>query len=131
MWIRTKYMFLGAGLVAVIGSAARSAEPTKTIDTRQLAKAIEETQAKFNHAMATWTTVIEAGPGIEIHVKVDHAPTAQRYNFTAFAGTVTEFMLDLIVRDGVWYVWDGKTAEKYRPYEAPAELPPTYLFLGY
>ncbi len=104
-------------------------EAGKKPDLNQLREVVSRSQTKLAKTTASWTMVFETSSGIEAHVKVNSTPMMLRYVVSAFLKGKEESWIDIIYRDGAWYVFDGQQSAKYRPYEAPTDIPSIYMFL--
>ena len=123
-----KAAFLLASLLLFRSVAATAGEPNPSPDLQQLRRQADATLATMQTKAASWTTVEEMG-AVEFQVKTVQSPGMQRYAISASRGGQQVKLTDITVRDGAWYVLDGKQACKYRPYEAPMDVPQVYLAL--
>ena len=83
----------------------------------------------MQNTTASWTMVHEAGDALEVRVKIYQGPTMARYAIFASKDGQEEKWVDIIAREGAWYVYDGRKACKCRPFEAPMDIPVIYPLL--
>jgi hypothetical protein len=99
-------------------------------DPAALIKAGQETMRRFQAASASWTVINETPSGVQFIVAVETTPQIRRSILVGQdQGQRTE-LARVIERDGAWYVTQRGKAGKYRPYEAPLDLPSAYLYLN-
>ena len=99
-------------------------------DLGTLARAGRSTLARLEKQAATWTTTTQLTAGARVLVEVLVSPTMRRTVLSIEAQGRRGEVLRIIERDGSWYATEGRKAGRYRPYEAPFELPTAYFFFG-
>jgi hypothetical protein len=125
-----KHAVLILALMIPLGSSASLAgEPAAKPDLKKLNGSAEATLAALDKGPASWTMVQETPGGLKVSVDVYRTATMERYSVSASDGEETGKWAEIVARDGLWYVFDGKTARKCRPYEASLDLPEVYFFL--
>jgi hypothetical protein len=96
---------------------------------RQLVETAERTKARLESEGATWTVRVDLENGVAVDVEVDQFPQESRHVIKAVAGGKSETIATVIARDGVWYVDDGASLGRYRPFESPFPIPTAVFFL--
>jgi hypothetical protein len=118
--------FLAAILVRVSwAQQAAKSGPDKVA----LARAGQATIKRLEKEAASWTATTHLPGNTRVIVDVLGSPQTRRTVLRIEAPGGGAELLRIIVRDGVWYASEGRTAGKYRPYEAPFNLPTAYFFL--
>src|SRR5947207_3070823 len=87
------------------------AEPVKIAEAGlQSAKRLESTAA-------SWTVTHQAPTGAQFVVDVLRAKERRRMILSGGGGGQIVELARILERDGVWYVTEGESAGKYRPFE--------------
>jgi len=125
----TRSCLLAPGaLFAVLCTAVDAADNEP--DLREVAGAGQQSLRRLGTAVASWTTVIERSGGGKIAVAVLSAPGRRRMVVTIAARGQRFEVIRLIIRDGAWYATEKEGIRgKYRPYEAPFNIPAAYAFI--
>lgn len=95
----------------------------------EIVEAAERTAARLQKEGAKWTVRHDVEPGEAVEVAVEQFPMAAHFELRVIARGRRTKMFALTARDGVWYVDDGQSRGRYRPYEAPLPLPTGVHFL--
>jgi hypothetical protein len=98
-------------------------------DLAALAKVGQASIKRFEKESASWTTTNLTPGGVEFKVEVLAAQTMRRMVLSAEAQGRRQEIARIIQKDGAWYVIEGPKAGKYRPFEAPFNLPAAYMYL--
>lgn len=120
----------GAWLLSCPMTASAQDARDKAPDIGTLARAGHSTLARLEKQAATWTTTTQLPGGARVLVEVLAAPTMRRTVLSIEAQGRRGEVLRIIERDGSWYATEGRKSGRYRPYEAPFELPTAYFFFG-
>jgi hypothetical protein len=99
-------------------------------DPAALARTARATTERLAHQAASWTSNHTLPGGGRIIVEVLQTPGRRRLTLALPVENTRVVATRITERDGVWYVIDSGARGKYRPYEAPTQLPLTYLYLG-
>ena len=78
---------------------------------------------------ASWTTITLVPGGYQFVVEVVIAPGMRRSVLSAEFQGRREEIARITQKDNVWYVNDRGKTGKYRPYEAPLDVPTSYMYL--
>jgi Tol biopolymer transport system component len=117
-------------LSMLVGLSSRAQEAQqKEPDLGVLAKAGQRTLDRLEKQPATWTAITQLAGNTRVIVDVVTTPSERRTRMRIEAQGERSDVLGIIMRDGLWYASEGARAGKYRPYEAPFDLPTAYLFL--
>ncbi len=126
----TVFALCGAWLLfSPVTASARDAGD-KPPDIGSLSGAGRATLERLGKQPATWTATIHVPGGARFHVEVLASPAMRRTVLSVEAQGRRGEVLRIIERDGSWYATEGRRAGRYRPYEAPFDLPTAYYFLG-
>jgi hypothetical protein len=98
-------------------------------DPVAIARAGQASIKRFQKESATWTTTTVTPGGVHFVVDVVATQLMRRLVLSIDVRGRREEIARVTQRDGVWYVQEGKKAGKYRPFEAPFDLPSAYMFL--
>lgn len=98
-------------------------------DPAALARAGRATLGRLETQAASWTATTHLAGGSRAVVEVVQAPGMRRSVLSIEAQGRRFEVLRIINRDGLWYVTEGARRGKYRPFEAPSDLPSAYFFL--
>jgi hypothetical protein len=90
------------------------------------AAAGQRSRARLSKESIEWTVDHGVGPGKTLSVRV--VRSGGQSSWTVASPEFDQPMLRIIERDGAWYVSEGDSRYKCRPYEAPLQLP-TFSFL--
>jgi hypothetical protein len=116
-------------LLMALPAAAQQAGG-KGPDIAELAKAGRATLKRLESQAASWTATTRLAGGTRVVVDVVATPAMRRSVLSLEAQGRRAEVFRLITRDGAWYATEGPKAGKYRPYEAPSDLPTTYFYLA-
>jgi hypothetical protein len=98
-------------------------------DRAALARAGQATIKRLEKEAASWTATTHLPGNTQVIVEVIGTPSERRTVLRIEAPGGAAELLRIIVRDGVWYATEGQRRGKYRPYEAPFNIPTAYFFL--
>ncbi len=111
------------------GLPARGQEDPWTPDRGALIRAGRATMQRFQTESASWTVTNETPMGLRVITEVETTPRMRRIVLMAGSRQGAEFAR-IIERDGAWYVTQvAAKPGKYRPYEAPLDVPTAYIYL--
>ena len=102
----------------------------KAPDIGSLAGAARGSLERLRKQPASWAATTRLTNGSSIRVEVLSSPTMRRTVLTIEAQGRRNEVLRIVERDGSWYTTEGRKTGRYRPYEAPFDLPTAYYFLG-
>jgi hypothetical protein len=98
-------------------------------DLAALVRVGQETDARLQRQAASWTAITHLPNGAQVVVKILSSPTMRRTVLYAQVKERKLAELQIISRDGLWYVTELGMRKKYRPFEAPLLLNAAYFFL--
>jgi hypothetical protein len=98
-------------------------------DLAGMARAGRASIKRFQNESASWTSTTVIPNGLEFIVEVISTPAARRLVLSAAIQGRRHELARIIQKDGVWYTVQGPAAAKYRPFEAPLDVPTAYLYL--
>lgn len=112
---------------------AQTSQGSKTLDAavvRELDAAGARTQARLKVGGARFRIVFTLPNGVEGTVDVVRFQGAMKWEFSIRAEGKRHVMAAFIERDGNWYLTEpGIKPARYRPFEAPFQLPIVYALL--
>jgi hypothetical protein len=113
------------------GKARPAPKPApRAPDLAAIVKAGQASLRRMETQSASWTATTRMARRFRGVVEVVTTPTIRRCVFSVEnQGRRTE-LLRLIERDGYWYATSDGKSGRYRPYEAPCDLPSAYFFLA-
>ncbi len=120
-----------AGWLLLMPAAAQEDRATPELDITALVKAGRTTLERFQKQSSSWTAEIQ-GPGDgRTIVEVVAAPgmRLKRSILTIEGRGRRAEVLRIVARGDAWYVTEGQRTGKYRPYEAPFNIPTAYFYL--
>jgi hypothetical protein len=115
-------------LTALTLTSSLHADPAP-IDTKALAATAVQTAEKLHSSPASWNTSNILPNGAIVHVSTLRAGSKQHITITLENNGQHAPLLNLIIRDGLWYATDRRGSAKYRPYELPTDSPIIYIAL--
>ncbi len=110
-------------LFLALALQAGAAEPAK------IAEAGLQAAKRLGSTAASWTVTHQTPTGAQFVVDVLRAKDRRRMILSGGGGGQIVELARILERDGAWYLTEGESAGKYRPYEAPLSLPTAYLYL--
>jgi hypothetical protein len=79
---------------------------------------------------ASWSATTTLGPEASAVIQVVTSPAMRRFALFIEAKGRRSEAFRIIDRDGLWYTVEGRKLGRYRPYEAPFDIPNAYYFLA-
>jgi hypothetical protein len=122
--------FCGAWLLSCPMTTSAQDAGDRPPDIGTLAGAGRATLERLKKQAATWTTTTQLPGGARVLVEVLASPAMRRTVLSIEAQGRRSEVLRIIDRDGSWYATEGRKAGRYRPYEAPFDLPSAYFLFG-
>jgi hypothetical protein len=98
-------------------------------DQAAIIRAGQASTRRFEKEASSWTTTTLSPAGFAFVVEVLTTPEVRRTVLSIEIQGRREEVARVIQKDGVWYVKEGRKAGKYRPFEAPLDIPTAYLYL--
>ncbi len=129
----SEHMTRDLAFIGIICSAlafpVHAQDAEKKPDNAALAAAGQASMKRFQKESASWKSTTSLPGGVDVVVESVSAPNALRCVLSfEMRGRRDEFAR-ITQKDGVWYVVEGRKAGKYRPFEAPFDVPTAYVFL--
>jgi Tol biopolymer transport system component len=115
-WISLALPVLGQGVPAAPDRAA-------------MARAGRASMKRLETESASWTTTTLVPGGYQFVVEVMVAPGIRRSVLSVEVQGRREEIARITQKDNVWYVNDRGKTGKYRPFEAPLDVPTAYMYL--
>ena len=99
-------------------------------DLMKVLEATTVTRQRMQREAAQWEMKYDVGNGPVIKVVVLQNSEASLFELNAITGTRSSRIATILRRADAWYVDDGFSKRKYRPYEACLPLPTGIFFMG-
>jgi hypothetical protein len=115
-------------LLLTVPSMAQEAND-KPPDLDAIAKAGQASLKRLERQAAAWKAITPLPDGTRAIVEMLVTPRMRRSVLFIEARGQRLEAFRIIDRDGCWYATEGSKAGRYRPYEAPFDLPTAYFFL--
>ena len=112
-----------------LASQLQASEATQRLSITDLAKHGRLTLARLETSPVSWTAVHQVSGAHEIHVTIAQHGQRQRIEMHNVVGEHRNKFLQIIQRDGLWYVQLPGKRQMYRPQRAPLPNPALYVFL--
>lgn len=122
-------VILGLGLIASAGLALADDTVQLQPDLDGLVRAGLKTQERLKIDSASWTATTQLPNGAVVSGAVLSTPISRRTVLTVQLKGQTLGGVEVIARDGLWYVKDGERRVKCRPNEMSFAVSSMYVFL--